>query len=59
MSVSEMGIEIGVWIFPDHANVRQSCQFVARGQISRVFHGQAASVSASHVGDLKKRDMES
>jgi hypothetical protein len=37
MSVSERKIEIGVWIFPDHANVRQFCQSVARRQISHVF----------------------
>ena len=37
MSVSKRRIEIGDWIFPDHANVRQFCQFVARGQIPHVF----------------------
>jgi hypothetical protein len=36
MSVYEK-IEIGVWIFPDHANVLQFCQSFARRQISHVF----------------------
>ncbi|SIN98766.1 hypothetical protein SAMN05443247_01203 [Bradyrhizobium erythrophlei] len=37
MSVSDSEIEIGVWIFPDHANVRHFYQSVARRQILHAF----------------------